>query len=222
VGQYRLLDAQVLTELYVDQGLSLKQVAERLGPPATKRVVQRGLEFHGIALRPARPPARSQLLMSAEELERLYVNEGRSLPEVAAYFGVVPGTVIKRMRALGIDRRKGGWRSVGEREPLTRELLHELRVVQRMSAAQIAEKLGYSRIQVSSALQRHGVGASWRRDGSLAERLGPGELWRLHNDQGLAVREIARRLSTNGEAVAARMRDLGLPIRPANTRTRIA
>src|SRR5882757_9563276 len=151
VGQYQLLDTEVLTELYVNQGLSLKQVAEWLGPPATKRVVQRALEFHGIELRPARPPARAQLQMSAEELERLYVNEGRSVPEVAAYFGVGPATVIKRMRAVGIERRKGAWRSVGDREPLTRELLHELRVVQRMSAVRIAEELGYSQIQVSSA-----------------------------------------------------------------------
>jgi DNA-binding CsgD family transcriptional regulator len=220
VGRYQALDAQILADLYLEQGLSLQQVADHLGPPVTKRVVQRALQFHGIPLRPARPPARRQLLMSAAELHRLYEDEGRSLPEVAAHFGVTPATVIKRMRALGIERRKGAWRSVGDRQPLTRELLHELRVVQRLSAAQIAEQLGYSRIQVSSALQRHGVGASWRRDGSLVERLGAGELWWLHNDQGLPVREIARRLSTSGEAVGARMRDLGLPIRAANSRAR--
>lgn len=50
-------------------------------------------------------------------LERLYVDEGRSLPEVAAVFGVNPATVMKRMRSLGLDRRKGAWRGVGDRQP---------------------------------------------------------------------------------------------------------
>lgn len=55
--------------------------------------------------------------MQSFSLERLYVDEGRSLPEVAAVFGVNPATVIKRMRSLGLDRRKGAWRGVGDRQP---------------------------------------------------------------------------------------------------------
>ncbi len=115
VGERPQLQREVLERLYVREGLSLKQVAERLGPPISKRMVQRALERFGIPMRPARPPAFKQEALSRELLERLYVDEGRSLPEVADIVGVSQTTLKKRMNALGIPRRASSWRSVGDR-----------------------------------------------------------------------------------------------------------
>ncbi|MGQ0629966.1 MAG: hypothetical protein ACT4P1_02925 [Sporichthyaceae bacterium] len=215
MAHYAELDRNVLEQLYVTEGLSLKEVSERLGPPWSKRVVQRALELHGIPMRPARPPARRQALMSRELLERMYVDEGRSLPEVAASFGVAINTVIHRMEALGIDRRKGGWRSVGDRQPLTRALLQELRIDKRMSAGQIAEMLGYSWTQVISALKRHGM-ATRAEERRLAWRLDAAEYWHLHHRCGIPIKELARKLGTSVDAVTKRMHEVDVPTRAGN------
>lgn len=205
------LRREFLERLYVHEGLSLKQVADRIGPPATKRIVHRALERHGIPLRPPKPPARKQESLSRELLEQLYVNEGRNLEEVAERTGVSLSTVKKRMEALGIERRKGAWRRVGDRRPLTRELLHRLRIVEQRHPSEIADALGYSEVQVRSALERHGIEARGRRS-SLVDGLGAPELWWLHHHEGWPVHEIAARLRTQAERVSIRMKTLGVEI----------
>jgi hypothetical protein len=79
------------------------------------------------------------------------------------------------MRALKIPRRKGAWRGVGDRQPMSRDLLNELRVVQRMPAIQIAQLLGYSKVQVRSVPVRHGITKSGQK--LVADRLEAGEPW---------------------------------------------
>ena len=203
------LAPEILRRLYVDEGLSLKQVADRIGPPASKRIVQRALQRDGVQLRPKIPPARKQALMSKEKLERLYIDEGRSLPEVAAIFGVNPATVIKRMRWFGLDRRKGAWHGVGDRQPLSHDLLWELRVVQRLSAHRIGDALGYSEIQVRSALRRHGIFLPGYNV-SLVDELGAGELWWLHHHEHLPITTIAQKLRASASNVTRRMEQLGV------------
>lgn len=203
------LAPEILRRLYIEEGLSLKQVADRIGPPASKRIVQRALQRDGVPLRPAIPPARKQALMSKEQLERLYIDEGRSLPEVAAIFGVTPSTVIKRMRSFNLDRRKGAWRGVGDRQPLSHDLLWELRVVQRLSAHRIGETLGYSEIQVRSALKRHGIFLPGYNN-SLVNELDAGELWWLHHHEYLPITTIARKLRASPSNVIRRMEELGV------------
>ena len=176
-----------------------------------------GVELHGIAMRPARNPARKQELMSAEALQRVYVDEGRNLDEVAAFFGVSASTVKVRMRRLGIDRRKGPWCRVGDREPMTHDVLHELAVVQRLPATEIAAMLGYSAHQVRSALARHGVvrtAAARSSQRCLVSLLGPGELWWLHHHEQLTIADLARGLRTTWLTVRDRLAEVGVEIRP--------
>lgn len=214
---YRTLDRATLERLYVAEGLSLKEVAARLGPPATKRIVQRALQLHGIPLRLARPPAVKQELMTREFLERLYIEESRPIDEITEIVGFSRATVLARLRRLGIERRERSTRRVGDRQPLTRELLHELRVVQRLPAAEIGRRLGYTEGKVRSALASHGMVYGQHR-GTTLDRLGPSELWWLHHHQQLSVREIATRLRTHAERVAARLHESGVGVRQTRRR----
>jgi len=66
---------------------------------------------------------------------------------------------------------------------------------------------------VAGALRRHGIDKRPRRP-SLVIRLGAGEPWWLHHDEALPVAEIARRLRTHGDVVRARMKELGVAVRP--------
>jgi hypothetical protein len=79
MADHPALAREVLEHLYVAEGLSLREVAEHLGPPATKRIVQRALQRHGVPLRPPRPPARKQALLSRALLEYVVENEIDSL-----------------------------------------------------------------------------------------------------------------------------------------------
>jgi transposase len=218
VAIYKTLDRATLERLYVIEGLSLKEVAGRLGPPATKRTVQRALQLHGIPLRPATPPARKQELMSRELLERLYVDEGRPIDEITEIVGLSRATVLARMRRLGIERRERSTRRVGDRQPLTRELLHELRVAQRLSAAEIGRRLGYTEGKVRSALTGHGMVYGQHR-GTALDQLGPSELWWLHHHQQLPVREIAARLQTSAARVSTALHEFGIGVRHSRRRT---
>jgi hypothetical protein len=84
VALYKTHDLATLERLYVVDGLSLKQVADDLGPPASKRTVQRALVAGGIRLRPVRPPATRQLLMSRELLELRVDDAQTSLASIDA------------------------------------------------------------------------------------------------------------------------------------------
>jgi len=212
-GQYQLLDTEVLTELYVNQGLSLKQVAEvaRSARDQARGAACPGIPRDRVAPRPS--ACRLSLQMSAEESSGCYVNEGRSVPG-GRLLRCRPGTVIKRMRAVGIERRKGAWRSVGTGAAAKRTV-HELRVVQTHVRGCDRGRARVLQIQVSSALERHGVGGTWRRNGKAWPNGGSGEAVWLHNTQGLSRGRSPSPVHQWGSSVAARMRDRSAD-RPAN------
>jgi len=124
-----LLDTEVLIGVCnVNQGLFVEAgrgVARSRPRPA--RGCKRALEFHGSSW--PRPSACPELSCRCRRRNSSGVCErGPQRARVAAYFGVGPATVIKRMRAVGSSGEKGPGGSVGDREPLTAKLLHELRV----------------------------------------------------------------------------------------------
>lgn len=91
------LERQVLVELYVDEGLTVAEVARRLG--STDNTVVRALEQHGIPQRAPRRP------VSKEIVRRLYVDEGLSDEEIAERVHLLAKSV-RRMRARwGIPTR---------------------------------------------------------------------------------------------------------------------
>lgn len=69
-------------------------------------VIARRLRALGVTLR---PPRRREIDVSREELERLYVQEGLTLPEIAQRLGVSRSTVGKKRREFGLPalRRPG-------------------------------------------------------------------------------------------------------------------
>ena len=121
----RSLDVDVLTELYVHQRLSSDEVGRRLGCSSQK--VRDELRRSGIALRP--PGTASVRLAGLDDgtLRRLYVDEGRTLAQIAAAYDCVPGAVRKRLLRAGIPPRpRGGGRRPGVDESATAAHLRRL------------------------------------------------------------------------------------------------
>src|SRR5581483_5432147 len=95
------LSRDLLVELYVDQGLSCRAIAARVGG-SDQRVLD-ALHRQAIPVRPrgqsAPPPA-----VSARKLRALYVDERRSEAEIAALYDTNAWQVRQRLQALGIGR----------------------------------------------------------------------------------------------------------------------
>jgi len=104
--------------------------------------------------------------VTKEELEKLYVQQGKSLAEVAERYGVHKGSISDKMQKLGIPRRPQGSTSKLSRE--SKEKLEELYWEKEMSLADIGEKYGVAGNTVLHRMKEEGIP---RRDRVKALRL---------------------------------------------------
>jgi DNA-binding transcriptional regulator LsrR (DeoR family) len=95
-------DPAVLRELYHDQQLTQKEIAEHFGA-GTRRAVAREMRKNNIE---TRPPNGSGV--PSEKLRRLYWDEGLTVREVGNRVGLCTKTVSERMERHGIERRSAG------------------------------------------------------------------------------------------------------------------
>src|SRR5229473_4868045 len=105
-GNRRTADicAADLVRLYCDEGLSLHEVALRLG--WSPSAIYSRLVALGIARRT--PWARNAVEADAAELRRLYMDEGLSMSALAERFGCSLTTIWRKLKANGIDSRPDG------------------------------------------------------------------------------------------------------------------
>jgi DNA-binding CsgD family transcriptional regulator len=160
------LDVELFCRWRIDEGLTLAEIATRAGRSAT--TVAEALHKAGIT-RPPRRPGRPALHPAV--LHRLYVEERRTLGQVAAALGASDRRVRAAIVAADIPLRSA--RRSANRPPLptlTAEQLTELYVRQRLTTREIAARYGGSDNWVRTALQAHGIP---RRTGG-ARILAPG------------------------------------------------
>lgn len=129
-----------LRRLYEQQRLTTAETGERLG--VSGRTVRTWLQQAGIALRPRRERRRCYLPPADTELRRCYLEEGLTVDQLAARYGVSATTAKRWLGNAGIPRRAPG----RSRRAPSGDELHRLYQDQGLSTTQIA--------------QRHGVGQS--------------------------------------------------------------
>jgi biotin operon repressor len=86
--------------LYEVEGLSLGAISARLG--ISRQAVHQRLVNAGVEMRPAGQRPRT---LPREPLERLYVQDGKGSPEIAAELGVTSNLVLNSLRRHGIAVR---------------------------------------------------------------------------------------------------------------------
>jgi hypothetical protein len=99
-----------LTRMYVDERLSIRQIANRTG--CTYYEVRAALLADGVRLRPKGigPMSHRRKEIDVAEAKRLYVEAGLTLEDVAAKLGCSESTVRNRLVAAEVPlRRRGGW-----------------------------------------------------------------------------------------------------------------
>lgn len=97
-----------LRELYWGEGLSLQQIGER--HDMTRQGVAYYMQKYGIPRRTLRE-ARKQYDLPEDELRRLYVDEQRSMSEVAEHYRCHPSVIADRLAEFNIDKRPQGFHS---------------------------------------------------------------------------------------------------------------
>jgi len=100
--------------------------------------------------------------------------------------------------------------------PPARETLRQLYVVEGLSVAEVALRLGLSRGRVTAALDAAGIvrqRPGWI-DSAPPDPISRGSLIRLYVEDGMTVRQVAAALGTTTTRVNAALRRHGIPRRP--------
>jgi Bacterial regulatory helix-turn-helix protein, lysR family len=92
-----VVTAEKLSELYFAQGLSIREIAKRLG--TNEKTVMRIARSHNIVLRPKR------VLVKRDWLYEQYVIQQRTLPEIGSMIGIDRNTVAKWVKRHNLHDR---------------------------------------------------------------------------------------------------------------------
>jgi transposase len=140
-----------LRRLYEQQRLTPAEIGERLG--VSGRTVRAWLQQAGITLRPRRERRRRHLPAADTELRRCYHDEGLTIVQLAARYGVSATTARWWLGNAGIARRAPGLRS---RAPSGAEL-RRLYQDEGLSTTQIAQRHGVAQQTAQGWLRAAGI-----------------------------------------------------------------
>jgi transposase len=146
----------------------------------------------------------------SDRLRHLYVDERRTVAEVADVLGVARGTAHNWLRAANIELRPSPSK---RRNDISDDQVRELYVTKQLSAPDIARRLGRG----TSTVYHDQLGIPRRHDGHGTARPDRSELHQLYIDEGLSLRQIAARYDVTPPAVAGWLRHSDIPVRPART-----
>ncbi|MGI8680783.1 MAG: hypothetical protein ACR2JO_01345 [Mycobacteriales bacterium] len=199
-------DLDELARWRVEEGLTIAEVAARAGRPAATVADQ--LRKAGVLVERRRRPSE----LDPAALRKLYVDEQRTLSQVARLLGCSDDRARAGLLAAGVELRPP--RQPRGRPPLPalhKEQLRELYVGRGLSAAEIAAQVGGGTTRVTAALNRYGIPlrpASRRRVPRLDVDLAT--LTDLYVSLRLDDTEIGARFGVPAWRVKARRLQLGV------------
>ncbi len=147
--------------------------------------------------------------ISRDVLERLYVEECRSIYDIAKDLGVKSNVVHSRLHEYGIPTRT-------RRIDISKDTLERLYLEERKSATEIAKDLGINTGAVYSRLHEYGIPTRTRRI-DLPVKV----LEQKYVVEKKTAAEIAKELGVNASLVNANLHRAGIPVRPTNNIPRV-
>jgi len=219
--EQRKVSREELADLYLNKGLSQRQIGEQFD--VATRTVGKWLRTDGIQARPRGAPlgcntgARKAPIIR-EDLERMYVAEGKTQAEIAEMYGISEWAIGKRLRAFGIGSRPRNWvREEPRKQQFTEQDLRQLYSVERRSMKEIGERYGMNPISVAKWLRRYEIPIEtpWER---RAVKLDPAELRKLYEQDGWTLKQIAQHFGCSLWTVRWNFRRNEIPIATAEIR----
>lgn len=147
--------------------------------------------------------------ISKDVLERLYVEERRSVHDIAKGLGVKSNVVHSRLHEYGIPTRT-------RRIDISKDTLERLYLEECKSATEIAKDLGINTGVVYSRLREYGIPTRTRRI-DLPVKV----LEQKYVVEKKTATEISKELGVNASLVNANLHRAGIPVRPTNNIPRV-
>jgi hypothetical protein len=152
-------------------------------------------------------------------LAHLYLCEGQSTYRIAQATGLDRQRVTRLLRAAGVPLRPrgaGGTRPPRRPDPPGLDAaLAAFYLGQRLTAAQVGERIGMPGRTIQDRLRQHGIQprtrGSWQREDRRS--LPSGALRALYAVDGLSADDVGRRLGASRKAVLRAAHELGLAVR---------
>jgi transposase len=141
------LDRQILYQLFILRGLTMKLVGEHLG--VSPGIVSRELRRYKIA----RPVAHRRRCLDRDLLYHFYVTQGLDQREVAGRVGLSLRIVRRELRRHNIEFRH----RPGPKTHFTRDQLSKLYIGKRLTCKEVGKVLHINEKTVSSWLKRYGI-----------------------------------------------------------------
>lgn len=107
-SDYVEIPKAVLEALYYEQGLNTNEIAEQFG--VTAATIRNRMKEYGLKRRGHWDYV--YIDIPKTELERLYIQENRTAPEIAELYGCATSVVYRRMQEHGVPVRPNGWDKV--------------------------------------------------------------------------------------------------------------
>ena len=143
-----------LESMYIDKKMSLKNVGKEFG--VSNSSVLRWLRNYGIKTREKRQLPWGFVKPSKENLERMYIDENRSIRDIGKEFDVRERTIYVWLRDYGIKRRKQKKLPDGFTKP-TKEELERMYVEEGLSTYKIGKILGISQMSAFRLLKKYNI-----------------------------------------------------------------
>jgi uncharacterized protein (DUF433 family) len=151
-----------------ESGMSGPQIARRFGcscTPIYARISESGIERREPAPKSnIGKPSATRIVLPMHEIAGLYLN-GQTAESIAKQFGVSRLTIVRRLRAGGVEIRRRGWHNIGKRSRnkggyhvKTLDIEYIVSAYKRgESMASIAEDLGTTENTIGNRLRGAGV-----------------------------------------------------------------
>lgn len=190
-----------LVELYLNQKLSISQIAKKLGYGNT--FIQKHLVLHNI---PRRGSGEHHIKhINVEEIINLY-KTGLSAKAISIRFGVSEPTILDRLKNAGIEVKMHIPKSIINND----DLIKRLYVDENKSAEAIANELNTSGDTIIKKLRKLNIDI--RTGGEQLTKPMP-NLYELYVNQKKSTKEIAKIYGVHQTSVCSRLRDLEIDIR---------
>ena len=212
------LTTEQLSELYVDQGLTARQIAARFGGSANW--VLTALDTRGIPRRPGGSRTVPPLAVDAATLTDLYLTRRLDDPAIGAQLGVPAWRVTARRRQLGVTRPHLPPPHPGPPPPPPPEVLRRLYLGQRLTIAALGKRYHTAPKVARRWLRDAGVPIQPRTSRDHRITLDTTQLRELYHDREWTAAEIAARLDTTTHLVLRALHDAGIPVRRGSRRRR--
>lgn len=239
-----LKNPKKLKELYIGKKMSLQSISELLGVKA--HIVHKQLKKYGIKLRSPKEayqeiaalykhPKYKEYFVTPGKLQKMYVEQHKSINEIAKEIGCDPKTVLRHLRRYKIKTRtvvetkktkmRKGRENVNWEILDNAEKLKELYITRKIDIKEIGRLVGVHSTTVSRYMKEHGIETrkQMQRVRIQMTKDGKHEKWEILDDkealealyveQKLSTVEIGKRLGIESSTISKYLRKYGIPTR---------